>query len=237
MYNENQIIKQRKTLLIVSVIVFVIFVVFVGVIWGMATGDKYNTDVVNEEALAENLSNKDLDRVKKELATVVRNYYDIEENVEIVSNVRSSTYKETTIGEGKNVTFTMDVETVKATYNVWLLKNSSSDIDIAFTCASMDETNYPDSFCIGTDYHSTIDVTIDDQLPYTGRVGNIIYSLSHTPYTADLEVYVNSCGDEEIIRQTREDVEKWISEQGYDAKMFPINIPADNCYDSMVGLN
>ncbi len=234
MNNEMQEIKQRKILIIVGAIVFVIFVVFVGVVWGLLTEDKYNTDVANEEALAENLKSDDMDRVKRELASVVRNYYNLDDSVEIVSNVRAASYAETQKGEGTNVNFIMDVETVGASYKVWLLKGTGSDIDISFACATMDETIYPDSFCIGTDYHSTIDVTIEDSLPYTGRVDNIIYSLSHPLYTADLEVYVNSCGDAEIIEKVRADVKKWISDQGYNAEMFPINIPDTNCYDSMV---
>lgn len=232
MENEAQTIKQRKILIIVGAIVFVVLVIFIGVVWELARENQYNTDIANEDALKEDLSASDTKRVKKEISDVVRNIYGLDKSETIKTNMRAASYKEAQVNNGTNAEFIIDVESVKVTYKVWMLKNSDNEFDIFLSCASMDETNYPDNFCIGTDNNSTIDVTLEDKLPHNGKVGNHIYTVSHVSSSPKLDVYVNSCGDEEIIEMTRQSVKDWIKSLGYNAEMFPIDVSKEICYDS-----
>lgn len=232
MDDELKKTEDRKKIIILCCIAFVLVIVALSFLINNLLKGNEGVQISNAQNISGVIDNKDYSLVKKELVTMLKANYKID-NSDVKTSIRESSYKETDTGNKKTITFLMDVETVKATYNVWLIHDTSNDgaAGVTFTCADLDVTKYPDTFCIGTEFYSTIDVQLGKKLPHSGYIdGKYAYEISHEAYDPHLKVGITTlCGDQTAYDKAYAAAMDWIDQQGIDHSIYPITMVKDAC--------
>ena len=234
MEEENQLIAQRKLFIISLIVLFVVLIIFVSFLWSRMGGEDYGVNIANQQNLQSQLSAHDLENLKKNFRDTIAPYYQIPDTTDINLTIRQATYASSDVSNNQQISFLMDSDTIQSTYEVWLLVNGDNFTDVSFNCVKRTDSRYPNSFCIGTDGISTIDLELSQYLPYNGTTDHgYNYEIYHNSYDPTLHVYVNSCGNQDIISEVRSSISEWLTSLNLNPEVFPLDIPADNCYDSM----
>ena len=237
MENEGVSIKRRKTFLILLYvsILFIAVAIWITTTITRTPADEANLQNYNKSSL--NLNSKLKSVTQKKLYEIISLAYGIEKGNEPVGHIRNETIKSSEQSDGTKIyKFTVDVDSYKLTYSaeVWETKNEK-DYQAFFYCVSPEESKYPNNFCIGYNGQSTIDVTIANSLPIVAREtkNHYFYDVKQTYKEKSiqpvLQVFVNSCGNKEMIEEVRQDFKDWIRAKGYNPEIFPIDIPEINC--------
>ena len=239
MQNEQQVIKNRKVLII---ILFVAIFMITIAVWLTTT----LSSTPEGEGKISNISSTDLD-ISDQLKTIIQKRlyetidlaYGIKDGKTPVANIRKESIKSSKRNDGSIAySFLVDVDNYELTYRaeVWD-KNDVKASQAYFYCVEPNVSKYPKHFCIGYNGQSTISVTIGDNLPLSAREtkNHYLYDAkvayrkdSITPY---ISIFTMACGGEKVTNEIRDDFRKWISDQGYDPDLYTIEIP-NNCSHS-----
>ena len=203
--DNGAIDKKRLIIFGLAISVFVLLIVLISLIIMNATKEDPKVSVLNEETVKEEgvINNKDLDFIKSQVRELSRFLYNIDDDTEIVTSVRESTYKEKPYGlDGKYIEVVIDVETTKASYYAEFEHEASKGKRVIFSCLPASEAKYPEAFCMGSEGHSSIDSTMGDILPYRKMVnGSQLYKLDKNPEGVGLKLEVQTTCDDDATRE------------------------------------
>ena len=233
--NRVDVTRQRTIILIVGFICFAFVIVALSFIIGYFTSDDPKVAISNEKTVQKSedtsINGHDYSMIKKQLRTLLSQRYNLDENEEINAVIRESTYEEYGEENNKTISFTIDVENVKVTYNVWMVQNAKEPSEVSISCTSAKDAKYPETFCIGTEGHSSIDTNLASELPYRKIVdGEEVYNVRHEVYDPKLILSVFAkCDDDAAKESAKEDVKKWISTFKLDPEQVPIEYKKEAC--------
>ena len=233
--NRVDVTRQRTIILIVGFICFAFVIVALSFIIGYFTSDDPKVAISNEKTVQKSedtsINGQDYSMIKKQLRTLLSQRYNLDENEEINAVIRESTYEEYGEENNKTISFTIDVENVKVTYNVWMVQNAKEPSEVSISCTSAKDAKYPETFCIGTEGHSSIDTNLASELPYRKIVdGEEVYNVRHEVYDPKLILSVFAkCDDDAAKESAKEDVKKWISTFKLDPEQVPIEYKKEAC--------
>ena len=232
--NDSDITSRRTKLLIFGIVTFVLVVVAGSIAVNFfANMSHANVDIVNSANPNGVIDTNDYNRVKAEIRDLARAHYGLEDGEKINATIRESTYEEIGDENSKRISFLIDVENTKVTYRVWLDHiNKDSYGSIALSCVAPKEAKYPESFCIGTDGHSSIDVTMEGDLPYRKMDddGEVLYKVDHPAYEPKLilELYTK-CDDKTTQEKYTKEIKEWITAYGIDAEQVSFEFDETAC--------
>ncbi len=233
--NRVDITRQRAIVLILGFVCFVFAIIALSLIIGQLTKDDPQVAIANENAIKKSeissIDDHDYSMIKNQLRAILTQYYNFDENEEINAIIRESTYEEQGEGNKKTISFTLDVESVKVSYNVWMIQNSKEASEVTISCTSAKDAKYPETFCIGSEGHSSIDTNMASELPYRKIVdGEEIYNVRHEAYDPKLILSVFAkCDDEAAKASAKEDLMEWISTFGLNPEQVPIEYKNEAC--------
>lgn len=232
---RTDVTRNRAILLAVGAVAFVILIIAISVVVSVLSDDDSGVTFANESNVTKSedtsIEKHDYKLIKKQLRAVLTNRYNLPENEEINALIRESTYQESGDDGEKTITFTLDVENVKVTYYVWMIQTSEEASEVSLSCAPAKDSKYPETFCIGTEGHSSIDANMSSQLPYRYIVnGEEKYKISHEPYEPYLILSIRAkCDDNEAVNVAKNNVREWISSFGLNPDQVPVEIDKTAC--------
>ena len=236
MNQENDVVRRRKIFMI-AVYVAIMFIAIAG--WVALSVGRTPKD----EAKVENIDKVNLDVVpkirsivQKRLREAIDLAYGIDDDKDPIGIIRKETVTTKTEKDGTKLhQFIVDVDNYELTYRAEVWERTDKDESQAyFYCVPPDQSKYPNRFCIGYNGQSTIDVTIGYSLPLSAKeTKNGYFYDAKIKYTENsirpyIDIFVSSCGNQRIVDEVREDFRDWITEQGYNAEIYDIQVP-DYC--------
>lgn len=241
MNNENDVIKTRKHILIFAALSFVLVIIaFSIVINAIINRDTSNVSIVNQQNVAGVVNTKDYNIVKEAVRAVLKSRYNISDDEEINASIRESTYSETGDDDSKRISFLIDIENVKVTYSVWINHSNPNDyLGVSLSCTTAKEAKYPETFCIGTEGHSSIDTMLASDLPHRKIVNDeVLYTVSHVDYEPVLDISLyTKCDDKRTQEQYMSEIKEWIKGYGLDPEQVRTNLDQTACsvYEDNMG--
>lgn len=233
--NRVDVTKQRMTLAVVGFVCFALVIIALSVVISFLTADNSNVSIANEKELAKSedtsISSHDYSLIKKQIRDVVRDNYDLKDSEEVNVIIRESTYEEFGDDKNKTISFIVDIENIKVTYNVWMTQSSSDASEVTLSCASAKDSKYPKSFCIGSEGYSSIDSTLAADLPYRVIInGEEFFSVTHEPYDPKLIIHIYAkCDDTATQNKAINQMKEWINSYGLDAEQVPVEKDSTSC--------
>lgn len=233
--NRVDVTRQRAIILVLGFICFASIIVALSFIIGFFTSDDPKVDISNEKTVQKSedtsINGHDYSMIKHQLRTLLTQSYNLDKNEEINAVIRESTYEEYGQENNKTISFMLDVENVKVTYNVWMVQNASEPSEVSISCTSAKDAKYPETFCIGTEGHSSIDTNLASELPYRKIVGGEEkYNVRHEVYDPKLILSVFAkCDDEAAKEAAKKEVKEWIATFGLDPEQVPMEYKKEAC--------
>ncbi len=237
--------KKRLVIFGLSISVFILFIVLISLVVMNITKEDPKVSMLNEETLKDEgvINNKDIDFIKSQVRELSKFLYGIDDDTEIVTSIRESTYKEKPYGDdGKYIEVVVDVETTKASYFAEFEHEASKGKRVMFSCLPSNEAKYPEAFCMGSEGHSSIDSTLGDVLPYRKMVnGSQLYKLGkRTDGIVGLTLEVQAtCDDDAAREKAKTEVKELIHSYGLDPEQVPLSVDPNTCkaYEDMLKIN
>lgn len=233
---NNDVSLKRRYALLALVACGVLLIVVASMILSSILAPDYKVDIMNEGSVKKEnkegvVSKKDFDNVKQVVRRVARDNYKVNDDERLDVRVRESTYAEKKAGKTTTVEFIIDVENIKASYAVSLWHDTSEVYHVDLKCTSAADAKYPETFCIGTNFYSSIDSNFKDKLPYRKVVNGVQkYVLRQINNQAKLSLGVDAkCDDQNAISAARTEVEEMIASYGLDPKQVPIETDINVC--------
>ena len=233
--NRVDVTRQRAIILVLGFICFTFIIVALSFIIGFFASDDPKVDISNEKTVQKSedtsINGHDYSMIKRQLRTLLTQSYNLDKNEEINAVIRESTYEEYGQENNKTISFMLDVENIKVTYNVWMVQNASEPSEVSISCTSAKDAKYPETFCIGTEGHSSIDTNLASELPYRKIVdGEEKYNVRHEVYDPKLILSVFAkCDDEAAKEAAKKEVKEWIATFGLDPEQVPMEYKKEAC--------
>ncbi len=234
-YGRTDTTKNRTILLIVGAVAFVLVIIALSMLISRLSTDDSNVTLVNEnnvtQAEESTVKQKDYSLIKKQLRDLLTSQYNVSENEEIRALIRESTYTENGDENEKVISFTLDVENTKTTFYIWMSQTSEDASEVSISCAPVNDSKYPETFCIGTEGYSSIDANLSADLPYRYKEnGELKFEITHEVYDPKLVLSVQaSCDDEEAVETAKAQAKAWIKSYGLDPEQVPIEEDKTSC--------
>ena len=236
MLNNVDTTTKRKYVLLAILLGGVLLVVAASMIVAKVTTPDYKVDIVNQSSVKKEnkegvINQKDFDNVKKTVRTVAKMHYKISDNERIDARVRESTYTEKNAGKITYISFIMDVENMKVSYAVDMWHDSNESYHVDLKCTPTTDAKYPETFCIGTNFYSSIDSNFKDILPYREiEKGVQKFILRKVNNQAKLSLGVDAkCDDQKAIDNALAKVKSKIASYGLDPEQVPIETDVNVC--------
>lgn len=227
--------RNRTILLIVGAIAFVAVIIAISIVAITLSSDDSGVKIANEDNVTDaedsSIESHDYSLIKKQLRTLLTDSYALPENEEIKALIRESTYAESGEDGEKIITFTLDVESVKTTFYVWMSQTSEDASEVSISCAPTNDSKYPETFCIGTEGYSSIDANMSADLPYRYKEnGELKFEITHEEYDPRLILSVQaSCDDDAAVETAKNKAKEWIKSYGLDPEQVPIEENKSSC--------
>ncbi len=227
--------RNRAIILVVGALAFIAVVAAISIAVITLSEDDSGVTIANENNVTKSeetsIKKHDYELIKRQLRGVLKDRYSIPEDEEIKAIIRESTYKETGDDDEKTITFTIDVENAKVTYYVWMIQSSDDASEVSLSCAPTNDSKWPESFCIGTEGHSSIDANMNPQLPYRYVVDGVEkWRLTHEAYDPTLMLHVRAyCDDNEAVNAAKNGAREWVKSFGLDPDKVPIEEEKTAC--------
>lgn len=130
--------------------------------------DRPNTQIVNPDHSTDMLLGaEEIARIENSASAMVRYNYSLPKDKQIAVFVRPSSLRKESKAGNNFVSFVIDIDEYKLSYTGRVEIGRPSDIFLY--CAPRTVSKYPDSYCMGYDHHSTIDLELAKYLPFVGR--------------------------------------------------------------------
>lgn len=235
MQQEDVSVKRRKALIAI-LICAVLLIIAVSFVWAKALKPDYRVDIMNEGSVKKEnkdsiISDKDYESTKKAIDTIARGHYGVDKNKRLDVRIRESTYKEMKTGNMTEISFIADVEDIKVSYYVSLWHDTDKLFNVGLGCTSTKEAKYPETFCIGSNFTSSIDANFADKLPYREIENGVQkFIVRKVNNQAKLSLGVDArCDDQTAINNALEKVKKKIAAYGLDPEQVPIETDVNVC--------
>ena len=233
--NDNGVNRKKIIIFSLAVAVFILAIVFISLLIMNLTKKDPNVSLLNESTTKEEgvIDNKDIDFIKAQVRDLSKFLYNLDDKTEIVASIRESTYQEQPYGkDGKYIELVIDVDTTKASYRAAFEHNAANGKRVVFMCLPAKESKYPESFCMGSEGHSSIDSTLGDILPYRKYNGkNLLYKLGKRvdgSVGLNLEVWT-TCEDNATREKALAEVKEVIRNTGLDPEQVPLAVDETTC--------
>lgn len=229
---ENQNIT-RRNLVVLALVAFVLLVVALSLAIKYFVDNSSRVAVKNTRDINGLIDDNDYQKMKTSLHKLLEDKYGISKDTVVDATIRESSYNDRTNGNEGAISFLLDIDSLKLTYNVSIIHSSSSHFDISFGCPKLSASKYPETFCIATDNHSTIDAELDNKLPYRGYIDGIsTYVIRHNVNVPKLTIEIYTlCGDTAARERALKDALTWIDGTGISSEFIPYEAPEKFCSD------
>lgn len=220
--------KNQKIILIslVAGVVIVILVAVLSVLLHQKKLDLYNIDQVESE-----LSSGEVSELEGFIWQSLKNNHGFSDDTTgLKVLIRPSSFERTVQNEVVNYDFLIDVDALKATYEVSfaLMKGQGFYESPVVDCPAPGLMKYPGTYC-KSEKTSTMTVTVGRELPYYFNLASgelvTVTSVRDEEGEEYLNVRVSACGDGAIVTRAREEVREWIESLGYNPDDYQIKIP------------
>lgn len=223
---DNIANRRKNTIIVLGVVVFIL--IAIGVILALMGGmfsKKSGFKISNEEQYFKNIRQEDEDVLLSVLSNQVKNVSDIDvEKTLVEGSIRDGSYSEDRQGDVVISNFLLDIDAIQQTYLVEFPWSKSTDVPdgISVECPRNDQSKFPDSYCIGI---YTTSASIEIYLPYNGSVKDNSYSVQANYLIENgLDLFIASCGDENLMKAAKKDFENWISNTKFLENIYNINL-------------
>ena len=112
---------------------------------------------------------------------------------------------------------------------------------VGLSCTKSDVAKWPETFCVGTNFHSSIDANIANLLPYREIENNELkYTIKHVNNQAKLEVGVEArCNDKKAEDEAIEKAKSLLTKYGISKDQIPVQVDHGVCkaYEDYVDSN
>ena len=213
---------RSKTLIISLVVLFVSLIIL---IWSLATAANRNSvKVINISAAEdEGLQSQVISNAAKKVYSLLKrlgyNVSGADISIRDVSNYNKES--------GKGF-FLVDVDSIKQTFRFYY-----DGDDYSIGCPHIEETNYPDSYCVANSRENddTATMVLGKILPYDGSTeSGTKYRIYRKELDTDLYVYIFACeGNSEADSSVQTAVSNLIKDRGANPSIFPVVYEHNNC--------
>lgn len=232
--NEKPKPKIEKKFLIIAgcVLLALIFIV----IWLLNRSPKLpeSIKIINYDSVREFLPNeaeKDLDL---SLYYHLKQYFEVPEEKDSVEvEIRMDTYEKTTNSETNTARFIVDIDKFEQTYMVvlgWSDVSSDTLINTTIGCPVQELTKYEGVMCRSEE---KVGNSIWALLPYKGEISSgeefVVNQKEYFDGEKYLEVAIDSCGDENILKEALELTKEWVKSKGVNPEELSYETPAHYC--------
>lgn len=244
--DEQQIIRRRKILAILLATSFILIVIVAGVVISLLSNDDFGVNIKNEDSLKS--ENKDItldSNDMKALREHIRSISEVPDDEEINVAFREGSYKEYKINgtseSSTQIEVLIDVENTKMTYLASITHGVNNFYGVGLSCTKSDVAKWPETFCVGTNFHSSIDANIANLLPYREIENNELkYTIKHVNNQAKLEVGVEArCNDKKAEDEAIEKAKSLLTKYGISKDQIPVQVDHGVCkaYEDYVDSN
>lgn len=234
--NEEDLIHKRKMMLILFSVAFILIIIVAGVVISIINNDDFGVIAKNEDSLKSENKDMTLDSGDmKALREQIRNISGLPEDEEIVIAFREGSYKEHYVNgtseSSTQIEVLIDVENTKRTYLASITHGVNNFYGIGLSCTDAETAKWPETFCVGTNFHSSIDTNIADILPYREiENGELKFSIKHVDNQAKLEVGVEArCDDKDAENKAIKKAKSLLSKYGISEDQIPVQVDTGVC--------
>ena len=170
---------------------------------------------------------------------------EVPDDEEINIAFREGSYKEYKINgtseSSTQIEVLIDVENTKMTYLASITHGVNNFYGVGLSCTKSDVAKWPETFCVGTNFHSSIDANIANLLPYREIENNELkYTIKHVNNQAKLEVGVEArCNDKKAEDEAIEKAKSLLTKYGISKDQIPVQVDHGVCkaYEDYVDSN
>ena len=222
--------KSIKTILAVTISLFVIIPIVVAVISNISQ-ERVPVEI-DHQGIESSLPDSEWRKLELSIYRQLQRIFDIDDSIAIRSIVRENSYEEHTDGKALNISFLIDIDEYKQTYEVAHSYSKTVEIPDGTTinCPSYDKMKYPGEKCIGMTNTSD---SIEMYLPYTGKINSgeqfIVKQRRYFDGKPYIEIAINSCGDQSILDEALTATKDWMKSINVDPELFSFEIPTHYC--------
>ena len=223
----------KKHLIIVG---FVLLMLIFIVVWCLNRGPKLpeSIKIVNYDSVKESLPDGAEKEIDLSLYYHLKQYFEVPEEKDSVEvEIRVDTYEDVVNNDVSTAMFVVDIDSFEQTYMIvvgWSKKSSDSPMSVTIGCTSQEFSKYKEATCHSENKTSK---SIRAFLPYEGEISSgevfIVKQREYSDGNKYLEVAINSCGDENILKEALELTKEWIKSKGVDPEEFKYETPKHYC--------
>lgn len=219
--------KRIKNILIAALACFVVIVVFSAI---MTLVIKKPIDLYNIDQINTGMTDKEIDDLEKRIGESLKANTNYENRTGIKALVRPASFERKEKDGVVLYRFLMDIDEYKYTYEVsfGIVDGKGFYEPPTVVCPLPEQMKYSGVSCTGQ--RSAVDIsTLGLKLPYYFRLESGEFVTVTSNYSSEgkgyLDVKVSSCGDVEVMRVARAEVENRIKSLGRDPDDYDIRVP------------
>ena len=234
--NEQPKPKNKKYILIVAgaVLLLVTFII----VWLLNRGPKLPDaiNIINYDSVKEFLPEGAKQEIELSLYYHLKQYFEVPEEKDSVEvEIRTDTYEKVNNNNNKTntVKFVVDIDSFEQTYMIimgWSDAYSDVLLNILIGCPAQETIKYEGAECHS---ENKLGGFIWASLPYRGEISSgeefTVRQREYFNGEKYLEIAINSCGDENILKEALELTKKWIQSKGIDPEELKYEIPNHYC--------
>ncbi|MBR5419026.1 hypothetical protein IK110_02150 [Candidatus Saccharibacteria bacterium] len=211
---------KAKTLIVSVIVLFVAIIIFIASV--LSSAGSNSVKIVNKSSLKDNgLSDKKISDASRSIYNFLKKKgYDVSKSEIVVRDVVDQ-------GDDSGY-FIVDIDSIQQTYCYYY----SDEVNL-LGCPYINESKYPDSYCIGNSRENddTATVIFGSDLPYDGSIkSGIKYRVFRKDLDHNLYIHIYGCSSDSASKASVEEaVRKMISDRGANPDSFPIKYEFNYC--------
>lgn len=229
--------KNKRIIVILIVLIWILIIIAITfVINALKAQDPVHLANTNSAEVSSLINGDNKKRLQKYLTAAVDAIDPTRsQNDAVEFTIRESSIQTEDIeGDTKKANFIIDIDSLKYTFAVQMVINPIESVqeDIYFTCPSIAQMKYKETFCIGDLETSTISVLFGKNFTYTGKIGDDNYSAyperdaNNKPVIA---FYARTC-EENAEDRILSNFKEHFSSLDYDLSTLPYDTSEIKCY-------
>lgn len=234
----NRQSRNRTIIAILIAVVWILAIVTIALVINfLKPSDNVNLANTNNTKISELIKGDDRKRLQKYLVTeveAIRQPNSGSSNIDFTIRESSIEISENEDGSTK-LDFLIDIDALKYTYAVKMTLEPKESVyeDIYFTCPSIAQMKYKDTFCIGDLETSTISVLFGSNFQYNGLIEDIEYSAyasidrNNNP---EIAFYSRAC-EEDAADKILSDFKLHYKSLDYNLDLIPYDLSDIQCVD------
>ncbi len=233
--NEQPKPKNKKYILIV-VGVALLLMIFI-VVWLLNRGPKLpeSIKIINYDSIREFLPDNAERNLELSLYNHLEQYFEVPEEKDSVEvEIRTDTYEKVNNNNKTNtVKFVVDIDSFEQTYMIvmgWSDAYSDVLLNILIGCPVQEIIKYERAECRS---EKKVGNFIQAFLPYIGEISSgeefTVRQREYFNGEKYLEIAINSCGDENILKEALELTKEWVKSKGVNPEELKYEVPSHYC--------